>query len=184
MIVSDLCLFVLKSPSVSVANGIAFSPPPFIFADVIASFEQNQYPVSEGNGSVTVCITLNSTIERNITVTVSTLAITAQGESTIADHQLIPTCLRPVPHCSLDTTDFSPLSQDIVYTPTLQQLLQCVSIFVTSDLNLEENERFFAVLTSADPDVIIDTNIATVTILNDDGNTCTCRECSFDTISV
>ena len=52
--------------------------------------------------------------------------------------------------------------------------LQCVSIVVTSDLTLEENETFLAVLNSSDPDVIIDPNTATVTILNDDGNTYTC----------
>ena len=51
----------------------------FIITDVTIGFEQNEYPVSEGAGSVTVCINLNNTIERNVTVTVSTQAITAQG---------------------------------------------------------------------------------------------------------
>ena len=90
MIVRD---FVSVCPEVYWFHTV-LPPTNFIIADVIASFKQNQYPVSEGNGSVTVCITLNNTIERNITVTVSTQAITAQGESTIADHQFIQTCLR------------------------------------------------------------------------------------------
>ena len=52
----------------------------FIITDVITGFEQNAYPVSEGDGSVTVCINLNNTIERNVMVTVSTQAVTAQGK--------------------------------------------------------------------------------------------------------
>ena len=51
-----------------------------------------------------------------------------------------------------------------------------MSIVVTSDSTLEENETFFAVLNSTDSDVIPDPNIATVTILNDDGNAYTCKE--------
>ena len=54
--------------------------PILIFSDAIIGFEQNEYPVSEGDGSATVCINLNNTIERNVTVTVSTQAVTAQGK--------------------------------------------------------------------------------------------------------
>ena len=62
-----------------------------------------------------------------------------------------------------------------MFTPTTPQL-QCVSILVTPDLALEENETFLVVLNSADSDVINNPDVATVTILNDDGNASTCKE--------
>ena len=61
---------------------------PLLITDVIAGFEQNEYAVSEGDGSVTVCINLNNSIERNITITVSTQAATAQGKLP-SDHHFL-----------------------------------------------------------------------------------------------
>ena len=150
----------------------------FIITDVTIGFERNEYPVSEGDGSVTVCINLNNVIERNVTVAVSTQAITAQGKPPFLTSNPFKLIFYFFSHYSSDTVDFSPLSQTIVFAPTLPQL-QCVSIFVTSDLTLEENETFFAVLNSTGPDVIINPDIATVTILNDDGNAYTCKESTF-----
>ena len=47
---------------------------------------------------------------------------------------------------------------------------QCLSISITDDSILENNEMFVVALRTTDKDVILSPSTTSVTILNDDGN--------------
>ncbi len=42
-------------------------------------FEQTNYAVLESEGEVTVCVRINASLERSVTVNLSTIAMTAEG---------------------------------------------------------------------------------------------------------
>ena len=46
---------------------------------------------------------------------------------------------------------------------------ECVNITILEDDALETSETFTVTLTTSDPDVMIDTNVTTVVILDNDG---------------
>ena len=65
--------------------------------------------------------------------------------------------------------DFSPSTIALTFQPG--ETIQCGSVIIVNDSILENQETFFVVLNTTDPDVIITTpDSANVTIQNDDGN--------------
>ncbi len=46
---------------------------------IIMGFESSRYTVLEGEGQVIVCVNITSATERNVTIQLSTIPITAQG---------------------------------------------------------------------------------------------------------
>ncbi len=68
-------------------------------------------------------------------------------------------------------SDFTPLMDLLVtFEPGAGSLLECENISITNDTILENDEQFLVALTTPDTDITIRPNIATVTIIDDDGN--------------
>ena len=61
----------------------------FITVAVI-NLQQDTYSVAESDGSAEVCVVLNSVLDRNVSVTLTTADITAQGQlQLLRDEQAI-----------------------------------------------------------------------------------------------
>ena len=60
-------------------------------------------------------------------------------------------------------------STEIVFQSGFTNSTQCVDIEIVNDATLESSEFFNVVLSSSDPDVVIDNNMASIVIIDDDG---------------
>ena len=70
-----------------------------------------------------------------------------------------------------DGSDFEPVSETVTFLPG--ETTASVSVPIVEDSNMEDTEMFSATLTTTDSNVVIGTDTATVTILDND------RECYF-----
>lgn len=60
-------------------------------------------------------------------------------------------------------------STEIVFLSGLTNSTQCVDIEIVNDTILESSEFFNVILSSSDPDVVIENNMASIVIVDDDG---------------
>ena len=60
-------------------------------------------------------------------------------------------------------------STEIVFQSGFTNTTQCVDIEIINDDTLELSEFFNIILSSSDPDVVIDNNMASIVIIDDDG---------------
>ncbi len=63
-------------------------------------------------------------------------------------------------------SDYNAVDVDLVFDASTVGL--CVSLATIEDSFFEEDEEFFLTLTTSDPDVVVNPEVATITILNDD----------------
>ena len=57
----------------------------------------------------------------------------------------------------------------IVFQSGFTSDTQCVDIIIVNDAILESSEFFNTILSSSDPDVVIENGVASVVIIDDDG---------------
>lgn len=108
-------------------------------------FSQSIYSVSEADGFVQVCVILQSETQTERSVTIG---ITVIPETATAD-------------------DFS--ANDETQVLFLGVGMMCFNISITSDLILEETERFSLVIVDSDPSVNVTQRSAVVIIADSDG---------------
>lgn len=113
--------------------------------DVDVGFSQSIYSVSEADGFVQVCVILQSETQTERSVTIG---ITVIPETATAD-------------------DFS--ANDETQVLFLGVGMMCFNISITSDLILEETERFSLVIVDSDPSVNVTQRSAVVIIVDSDG---------------
>ena len=65
--------------------------------------------------------------------------------------------------------DYILIPENVIFSPGMTGP-QCLSISITDDSILENDEVFAVVLSATDQDVILNPNTTSVTILDDDGN--------------
>ena len=51
------------------------------FSGVVGGLQQTSYSVGEGNGSLSVCVLINRTAERDVVVSLIAISLTAQGRA-------------------------------------------------------------------------------------------------------
>ena len=68
-------------------------------------------------------------------------------------------------------TDFVLLNEStlIVFESGFTNNTQCVDIVIVNDAILESSEFFNVILSSSDPDVVIENGVASIVIVDDDG---------------
>ena len=68
-----------------------------------------------------------------------------------------------------ESTDFTPLTENLVFTTSNMNQFLCMNISITDDAICEDAETFSCMLSSMDPIVDFAIQTATITILDDDG---------------
>ena len=128
--------------------------------DVGVSVEDPSYTVDESDGTVEVCVVLTGTIERNVSVTISTSDGSTIGRPTFVYYFQLHFSTAPDVYTSTET--------DLTFTPGRDRL--CVNIPIGNNTVVERNENFTVTVTSNDPSVQIEPNSnSTATIVDDDG---------------
>ena len=51
----------------------------FYLSEVTVGLQQTSYSITEGNGSLSVCVVINRTAERDVVVSLVAISLTAQG---------------------------------------------------------------------------------------------------------
>ena len=126
----------------------------FTFADVEVSFSQDSYTVAEGDNLINICVNLSGVIERNVTVTFTTVSLTAQG------------------FLSGDR-DFIPVVSNLTFQPG-SALQHCTPVIVEDDSILEIDEVFSVILSTRDWAVNFGQESANITIIDDDSKFLQC----------
>ena len=126
---------------------------------------QTLYSVGEGSGSQTVCAILSGMIERSVTVTLSTVQGTAQGEGNIWNpssfkFKFIHYIYQPT------DIDFDSMTVELEFQP--ESTTVCVAIPISEDLQLENNELFSVELDTTDQAVVLNPRVAQVAIIDND----------------
>ena len=73
-----------------------------------------------------------------------------------------------LPLCIVDAMDFTSVTTQLTFQPSQANVPQCEDVPIQEDIILETNESFTVELSTTDPDVILDPQSATVTIMDDD----------------
>ena len=124
---------------------------------------QTLYSVGEGSGSQTVCAILSGMIERSVTVTLSTVQGTAQGEGNIWN----PSLFKFIHYIYQPTDiDFDSMTVELEFQP--ESTTVCVAIPISEDLQLENNELFSVELDTTDQAVVLNPRVAQVAIIDND----------------
>ena len=123
--------------------------------------------VGEGDGLVQICATLSAIdpTERNFTTTLMTTDGTGKYKDCTLSITLIIVALS-----ALDISDY--LSGHFLVTfPTgsIDNDAQCVHISIINDTALEGDQTFTLSLSTTDSNVLLGTNLTTVTITDNDG---------------
>ena len=73
-----------------------------------------------------------------------------------------------LPIISTVQTDFklNPITAQCTFQPETVNQSQCINITIRSDVILEDDESFFVVLDSSEPQIILNPNTSVVTILD------------------
>ena len=73
-----------------------------------------------------------------------------------------------LPIISTVQTDFelNPITAQRTFQPETVNQSQCINITIRSDVILEDDESFFVVLDSSEPQIILNSNTSVVTILD------------------
>lgn len=131
--------------------------PSFSLVAIIA-FEEDGYDVNEETGFITVNLTLvNTTLERDVSVDISTFAGSATGLNGINNFLLYHFVLY------LGGVDFNITSNELIFTPIATQNGKVITII--DDTCVENNETFGVSLTTSDP-VLFTSQSISVTILD------------------
>ena len=150
-----------------------FSTAAFVF------FEQSMIAVNESVGRAQVCVVCSELPEREIVISLNEQTGTAQG-TIITHHQtFFLYTLNYSSNSSYTNSEFISTAADfvlvsnstvIMFQSGLTSDTQCVDIEIVNDNILESSEFFNIILSSADPDVAIENSMASIVILDDDGN--------------
>ena len=144
----------LLTPMNDISTAVTVSIPPMV-------------SVGEEDGMVQVCATLSAVedTERDLTITLATSNGT--GKHVIHYYQSM---IYSFPTTALSGTDYEAVTSDVIFaTRSSDGDEECVNITILEDDALETSETFTVTLTTSDLDVMIDTNVTTVIILDNDG---------------
>ena len=136
------------------------------------TFEQQTFTIGEDDGSVTVCVRVTGEFERPVEVNISTEPDSAQGESSLC------ACLQHFYRCIdccgpiIGGSDFMSVSEVLIFEPSLNVSRLCVMVDIVNDSVLEEEQTFSVVLSTADPDIIVQEAPAVIFIVDNDGIYC------------
>ncbi len=136
-------------------------------------FEETTYATEEGT-TVEVCaVVVSGMLEREAVVTLTSRDGSAEGIR--KNQSLCDTCLDHHPCLSLGAVgaDYTAVSSDLVFSETVSRV--CRNVSTEEDDILEGDEEFLLDLTTSDPSVQLNPNVATVTI-TDDGESTVDRE--------
>lgn len=112
---------------------------------ITIGFNQSSYEVSEGVGSLQVCVSsVLGVLEREVTVMMEFLSNTSLMEDVV-------------------TMEFEPL----VFSEESSEI--CREVVVVNDELFEDDEQFFIQLVSEDSVVLFSIFNASITVINDDG---------------
>ena len=136
------------------------------------TFEQQTFTIGEDDGSVTVCVRVTGEFERPVEVNISTEPDSAQGESSLCArlqhfYRCID-CCGPI----IGGSDFMSVSEVLIFEPSLNVSRLCVMVDIVNDSVLEEEQTFSVVLSTADPDIIVQEAPAVIFIVDNDGIYC------------
>ena len=151
------------------------------FTELTATFDNRTISVVENEESVEACISLSqSTLERNIVITVETQPDTASGKQSIVYYPLWEVVVNP--GClyilnSADINDFTSVTQDVVFNENTVNGRECFSIFIVDNDNLEDSENFQVTLLRNDTTITFAESVLTVTIIDDDSKSLQNRFC-------
>ena len=133
------------------------------FSVLRIGFQQSNYPITEGS-PVEVCVeVLEGSSAVPITLTVDTTEGTAEG------------IIKPSQGIPVNVFAFCFLGSDYNLTQPAELVLfagenrTCTDIMTTDDEIYEDDESFFATLSSTNEDVLVTINSAVILITDDDG---------------
>jgi len=121
--------------------------------------------IGEGDGMVRVCATLSAVeaTERNLTVTLTTSSGTGKQDN-------LCSFVTSATFTATATDDYIHTSNDITFNSgSAAASTGCTNISIIDDNALESNQTFTVTLTTSDPDVILGSNVTTITIVDNDG---------------
>ena len=132
-------------------------------SQVTVGLSQTLYSVGEENGSQTVCAILSGMTQRSVTVTLSTVQGTAQGEWN-TEIKVLSKFIHYI--FQLTDTDFDSTTVELEFQP--ESTTACVAISISEDLRLENNEMFSVELNTTDQAVVLNPRMALVSIIDND----------------
>lgn len=145
--------------------------------------------VNESMGTAQVCVVCSELPEREILINLNEQLGTAQG-STYTEQYTSPDtpflhmrkqyiCFRFIKFLNFIFTQFLFLtaadflllndSTEIVFQSGFTNSTQCVDIEIVDDVIHESSEFFNIILSSSDPNVVIENSMASIVIIDDDG---------------
>lgn len=129
------------------------------------AFDQLSYFVDEGSSNLSVCLNLNTSLDRSVQLSLKAQPITAQSMPILQLY--LHTIYRHFFH--LGDVDFRGFSESLELNATTPNL-SCYQIAIIDDDILENTEEFLLELSSDDSAVFIPTPNVTASILDNDGN--------------
>ena len=131
--------------------------------------QQGTYIAQEELETVQVCALLDGQIARSVPVSFATFDGTAEGTVFLLNNASLSISVWSTFLSFPAQNDYSPLNDTISFQPATSAVPLCISINVINDLILENDEMFTVRLSSADTDVILESQNAIVSISDDDG---------------
>jgi hypothetical protein len=116
---------------------------------IVVGLTNTTFLVTEGVGAfVEICTRVfDGELERNVILTLQTIDSTAVSQGAEPDYQS--------------------LSVQLTFTPSMTEI--CQNVMITNDDNYEDPEDLTVWLTTVDPDVILDPDMGTITIVDGEG---------------
>ena len=138
--------------------------------------QQTSYSVGEGNGSLSVCVSINRTAERDVVVSLVAISQTAQGRVYYVNPWIsiwviilwVINCIDF--HSSVPNDYAQPTPMELTIVAGTDQ--QCTSISIADDAILENDELFSLQLNTTDQAVTLHPISANITIGDNDGKPC------------
>ena len=120
-----------------------------IFAAVIIGLTVTVFEVTEEDGVlVKICARIiDGTLEREVEVTLHSVDGSAVSQGIEPDYQA--------------------LTAQLTFTSTMSEI--CHNITIINDVFYEDSENFSVLLTTGDPGVVVNPDMGTITILDEDG---------------
>ena len=135
---------------------------------VTVGLQQTSYSVAEGNDSLSVCVVINRTAERDVVVSLVASSLTAQGRVYYTNQWLsIWTIILFDIHSTVSDDYAQPTPMELTIVAGTDQ--QCTSISISDDPILENDELFLVQLNTTDQAVTLRPSSANITIGDDDG---------------
>ena len=132
----------------------------FGIAGVTIGLVNSSYFVDEGN-TLSVCVQLQGTIQRSIAISIST-----HNGSAISEYQ--SKCLVTLGTCAAGDRDFSAIT-DSRHEFHQSQTEQCIEVLTLEDDVHENQEDFTVQISTADDAVILETDVANIFLVDNDG---------------